>query len=113
MGELGAGGWWGFRGGCSTIVGRTLSPVGTPAGSLPPQGRWEPQRATMEGESSRVNVTNTRSLILLPCTSAPGRFQKPDPLFFHLNPPFLLPIMHQLFSFLSVLFCSRRKDGLL
>lgn len=92
-GEFGGGGGGGGRV-RSTIVGRTLSTVGTPAGSLPSRGCWEPQKATMEGESSRVNVTNTRSLILLPCTSAPGQFQKPDPLFFSLSLSLKSPLLH-------------------
>lgn len=43
-----------------------------------------------------VDVTDTRSLILQPCTSAP-----PPPLTHHASAPFFPP---------SVLFCSRRTD---
>lgn len=58
----------------------------------------EAAAATKEGDSSWVNVTNTRSLILLPCTPALGPFQKPDPKI--LPPPYHAP---PLFFSLSVI----------
>ncbi len=111
VGEEGRVGSWrlvGFGGVSPPLSGCTLGPVGTPVGSLPPQGCREPQRATTEGESSRVNVTNTRSLILLPCTSATGRFQKLDPLFSTKIPP---PPHHAPPLFFSLTVILQQKKG--
>lgn len=80
--ELEVGGVWGVA---PPLSGAHWAPLAPRPAAYHPEAagshkgpRWR---------ESRVNVTNTRSLIPLPCTSAPGQFQKPDPLFFSKIPP--------------------------
>lgn len=98
--SVGVSGRWVDFGACSYIL-RVHTGARWHAGEQLTTPRvLQPQRTTTEGDWSRVNIANTRSLILLPRTSVPGLFQKPE------TPPKILPPPHHappLFFSLSVI----------
>lgn len=81
---------------------------GNPTGGLASRRCREPQRASMErepGEHHQHPQPNPPALYI--CARPVSKSRPP---LFSLKSPLLL-IMHHLFSFLPLLFCSRRKDG--